>query len=195
MFSKESDEFKARKKIVDDGKLKSILRFNPYIFLEYRRIFGILLPNETSKSTEYGNSILGILCDIIPYSKNLEDNVINYYKISRVFKGDYYSINMDLNEIVGFILSNIYENLISKDKLSEEENNFVRSMENNLIEINDIIDDDELFGQLLFYFFNLNDEYLNDEILKKLRNSGNNEKVKVLKKYDPFYEMDSEILK
>lgn len=195
MSSKESDEFKARKKIVDDGKLKSILRFNPYIFLEYRRIFGILLPNETSKSTEYGNSILGILCDIIPYSKNLEDNVINYHKISRVFKGDYYSINMDLNEIVGFILSNIYENLISKDKLSEEENNFVRSMENNIIEINDIIDDDELFGQLLFYFFNLNDEYLNDEILKKLRNSGNNEKVKVLKKYDPFYEMDSEILK
>ena len=195
MFSKESDEFKARKKIVDDGKLKNILRFNPYIMLEYRRIFGILLPNETSKSTEYGNSILGILCNIIPYSKNLEDNVINYQKIARVFKGDYYSINMDLNEIVGFIISNIYENLISKDKLSEEENNFVRSMENNLIEINDIIDDDELFGQLLFYFFNLNDEYLNDEILKKLRNSGNNEKVKVLKKYDPFYEIDSEILK
>ena len=191
MFSKESLEFKARRKIVEDGKMKNILSFNPYLMLEYRRLFGVLLPNETSKSTEYGNIILSTLCNIIPFSKyNLD-----YQKIARVFKRDHYSINMDLNEIVGFIISNIYENIIIKEELTEEENNFVRNMEDNIIEINDIVDNDELFGKLLFYFFNLNDEYLNDDMLKKLRNSGNREKVKVLKKYDPFYEMDNDILK
>ena len=59
----------------------------------------------------------------------------------------------------------------------------------------DIINNDDLLGEILFYFFSLNDEYLNDDKLKNLRNSGNREKVKVLKKYDPFYEIDREILK
>ena len=193
IFSKETDEFRAKKKIVDDGKLKNILRLNPYILLEYRRLFGILLPNETSKSTEYGNIILEILSNIIPYVNNLEDN--GYQRVAKIFKRDYYEINMDLNEIVGFIISNIYENLITKEKLSEDENNFVKNLENNIIDIDDIINNDDLLGEILFYFFSLNDEYLNDDKLKNLRNSGNREKVKVLKKYDPFYEIDREILK
>ena len=193
IFSKETDEFRAKKKIVDDGKLKNILRLNPYILLEYRRLFGILLPTETSKSTEYGNIILEILSNIIPYVNNLEDN--GYQRVAKIFKRDYYEINMDLNEIVGFIISNIYENLITKEKLSEDENNFVKNLENNIIDIDDIINNDDLLGEILFYFFSLNDEYLNDDKLKNLRNSGNREKVKVLKKYDPFYEIDREILK
>lgn len=167
------------------------------MLLEYRRNFGVLFPNETSKSTEYGNIILGTLYNIIYMSDDLEDESgIKCQDLSQMFKNDYFEINMDINEIVGFILSNIYENLINKENLSDEESNFVRGMENNNLEIDDIMDDDILFGKLLLYFFNLNGEFFNDDKLINLRRSCNKaNKTKVLKKFDPFYEIDEYILK
>ena len=195
--SLESVEYLSRKKIVNDGKLNKLLKINPYMLLEYRRNFGVLFPNETSKSTEYGNIILGTLYNIIYMSDDLEDESgIKCQDLSQMFKNDYFEINMDINEIVGFILSNIYENLINKENLSDEESNFVRGMENNNLEIDDIMDDDILFGKLLLYFFNLNGEFFNDDKLINLRRSCNKaNKTKVLKKFDPFYEIDEYILK
>ena len=195
-FSKENIELMAKKKIVQDNKFKNIIKFNPYMFLEYRRAFGFLLPLETSKSTEYGNIILGILFDIISLSDNLEDDHgIKYQDLAQMFKNDFFEIHLDLDEIIGFILSNIYINLNSRGNINDDEKLYIISMENNQLNVDDIINNDILFGELLFYFFNLNGEFLNDNKLKKFRKNYSEDKIKVLKKYDPFYEIDRDILK
>ncbi len=195
-FSKEKTELLARKKIIQDNRFDKVLKFNPYVYLDYRRAFGTLFPLETSKSTEYGNIILGSLFDIISLSDNLEDEYgIKFQDISQMFKNDFFDIHLDLDEITGFILINVYENLVNKADLDDLEKDFILSMECNEINLDDIYENDYLFGQLLVYFFNLNGEYLNDNKLKKLRNSVEINKIKILKKYDPFFEIDGEILK
>ena len=195
-FCKECTELRARKKIVDDNKFFNILKFNPFMYLEYRRAFGSLLPLETSKSTEYGNIIMETLFDILSLSDNLEDEFgIKYSDLSQMFKNEYLNINMDIDEIVGFIISNIYENLINKKNLNNDELDFIKCIEDNNFCIDNIINNDELLGQILFYFFNLNSEFFNDEKLKKLRSNYNSQKIKILKRFDPFYDVDYEILK
>lgn len=195
-FSKENTEILARNKIIEDKRFAKVLKFNPFVFLDYRRSFGTLFPLETSKSTEYGNVILGTLFDIISLSDDLEDeHGIKYQDIAQMFKNDFFDIHLDLDEILGFILTNIYENLINKDNLDNVEKDFIINMENYFIDIDDLCENDDFLGQLLVYFFNLNGEYFNDEKLKKLRNNGGKRKTKILQKYDPFYEIDKDILK
>ena len=195
-FSKETIEFLARKKIVNDNKVNSLLKINPYIFLEYRRLFGVLFPFETSKSTEYGNMILHSLFDIISLSENLEDEQgIKYEDLAQIFKNDYFEINLDIDEIVGFILSNIYENLYNKKQKTDEENYFISCVESNNLNLDAIINNDNILGELLLYFFNLNGEYFNDDKLRKLRRSVSRDKIKILEKLNPFYDIDGEILK
>ena len=195
-YCKENTEILARKKIVSDNKFMNAIKMNPYIYLEYRRVFGTLLPLETSKSTEYGNLIMGKIFDIISLSDSLEDeHGIKYEDLAQMFKNDSDEIYMDMDEIVGFILSNIYENLMCKNNKTDDEIDFINNLENNFYDVNNIIDDEDNLGKLLLYFFKLNSDYFNDDKLKKLRNSSKDCKVKILKKFDPFYEVDSEILK
>lgn len=195
-YCKENTEILARKKIVSDNKFMNAIKMNPYIYLEYRRVFGTLLPLETSKSTEYGNLIMGKIFDIISLSNSLEDeHGIKYADLAQMFKNESYEIYMDMDDILRFILSNIYENLMSKDDKSSDELEYIKNIENNYYDVNGIIDDEDNLGKLLLYFFNLNGDYFNDDKLKRLRNSSKGRKVKILKKLDPFYEVDSEVLK
>lgn len=195
-YCKENTEILARKKIVSDNRFNNAIKMNPYIYLEYRRVFGTLLPLETSKSTEYGNLIIGKIFDIISLFNNLEDEYgIKYEDLAQMFKNESYEIYMDMDEIVGFIFSNIYENLMSKIDITDNEKDFINNLENNFDDVYNIIDDDDSLGRLLLYFFELNSDYFNDYKLKKLKKSSKNIKVKILKKLDPFYEVDSEVLK
>lgn len=195
-FSSEIDELLCRKKIVEDEKYKNVLKMNPYMFIEYRREFGTLLPFETSKATEYGNSILGCLFDIISLSENLiDEHGIKYADIAQMFKNDFFDIGLDVDKIVGFILANIYENISSNLDLTAEQKEFVKKMEEFEIDIDDIIGNDDIFGELLFYFFNLNGEYFSDEKIKALCKKSDSKKIKVLEHYNPFYGIDKELLK
>lgn len=195
-YCKENTEILARKKIVYDNRLNNAIKMNPFLYLEYRRVFGSLLPLETSKSTEYGNLIIGKIFDIISLSDSLDDeHNIKYTDLAQMFKNDSYDIYMDMDDIIGFILSNIYENLINKIDKTYDELDFINNIENNNFDIESIILDEDSLGKLLLYFFNLNGDYFTDDKLKKLRNNYKDKKVKTLKKLDPFYDVDNEILK
>ena len=126
-FQNEKTELLARKKIVEFKKFGKLLKINPFMYLEYRRIFGALFPLETSKSTEYGNIIMEVLFDIISLSdNNFDEYVIRYADLAQMFKERQYEICMDLKEINGFILSNIYENLIKKTDSNLKSEGYIR---------------------------------------------------------------------
>ena len=189
-------EVLSRKKMVADDKFKKLLKFNPYMYLEYRRICGSLLPLETSKSTEYGNLILGKIGDIIYYSNYVNDrHEIKYEDLGQIFKQDSSFIDMEDNEVAGFIVSNIYENLKMMENLSDNEKSFISVIENDQLDIDSILDDEDYYGRLLYIFYTMNEDYFNDDKFRKLRRSDYSEKIKILKKYDPFYDEDYEILK
>lgn len=195
-YCKENTEILARKKIVSNDRFYNAIKINPFMYLEYRRVFGSLLPLETSKSTEYGNLIMCKIFDIISLSNSLVDeHDIKYTDLAQMFKNDSNEIYMDIDEIVGFILSNIYENLMNKIDKTPDELDYINNLENNYYDIEGFINDDDSFGKLLLYFFNLNNDYFNDDKLRKLRNSYKDKKIKILKKLDPFYDVDNEILK
>ena len=79
--------------------------------------------------------------------------------------------------------------------LTKDELLYIDMLENKMLDLNEIINNDVFFGELLFYFFNLNNDFFNDDKLRKLRNNNSERKVKTLKRLDPFYEVDSEVLK
>ena len=189
-------EVLSRKKIVDDGKYNKILKINPFMYLEYRRVFGSLLPLETSKSTEYGNLILGKISDIISYSSTISDyHDIKYEDFAQIFKNESEMLYMTNEEIAGFIVSNIYENLKLNNKLTNNENDFISLVEDEDFDIEEILLNEDYYGRLLYVFYEMNEDLFNDDKFRKLRKYNNGEKVKVLKKYDPFYDEDFEILK
>ena len=189
-------EVLSRKKMVNDGKFRKVLKFNPFIYLEYRRAFGSLLPLETSKSTEYGNLILGKISDIMSYSNYVNDShEIRYVDLAQIFKNDSSMLYMKDDEVAGFVVSNIYENLKLKDKLMDNERAFVSMIENDQLDINLLLDNEDYYGRLLFIFYAMNEDYFDDEKFRQLRSFGCKEKIKILKKFDPFYDEDYEILK
>ena len=189
-------EVLSRKKMVEDNKFKKLFKINPYMYLEYRRICGSLLPLETSKSTEYGNLILGKIGDIIYYSNYVNDrHEIKYEDLGQIFKQDSGFIDMEDNEVAGFVVSNIYENLKMKKKLSDNENKFISLIEDDQLDIDSLLDDEDYYGRLLYIFYTMNEDYFNDDKFRRLRRIDRNSKIKILKKFDPFYDEDYEILK
>lgn len=196
-FSEEKIETLARKQMIKDKKFNKLLDINPFMYLEYRKAFGTLLPLETSKSTEYGNLILGTIFEIVNLTDELQDeHGIMYEDIAQMFKNNIKDIYLPVDEIIGFILSNIYENLVNKQNPSDDERDYIEYLESDNFDILSIVDNEQLLGELIFYFFNLNCEYLSDDKMRKLRqNTYEHNKVKVIKKLDPFYEEDEAILK
>ena len=155
-----------------------------------------MLPLETSKSTEYGNLILGKISDIMSYSNYVNDShEIRYVDLAQIFKNDSSMLYMKDDEVAGFVVSNIYENLKLKDKLMDNERAFVSMIENDQLDINLLLDNEDYYGRLLFIFYAMNEDYFDDEKFRQLRSFGCKEKIKILKKFDPFYDEDYEILK
>lgn len=196
VFSSENDHFLAQKKIVDDKKIMKILNINPYMFFEYRRVLGTLLPYETTISTEVGNWVMGMISDIIESYNTLNNHEIFYSDISQIIK--YQSVNTqyrNINEIIGFVISNVYENIISQKEFTKEEQFIINFVEGSNPDIDLLIADDEFIGKLLIKFFDLNEGIFTDEKLKeKRKNTKQYHKIKYLSKIDPFNFIDKPVL-
>ncbi len=196
MFSTEKDHFLAQKKIIDEKKFKKILDINPYMFLEYRRVLGTLLPYETTISTEVGNWVIGMISDIVESYSKLNNQDLFYSDISQMIKNQSVSRPYrNINEIISFVITNVYENIITQEKLNKEDQFIINFVEGNNPDIDVLISDDEFIGKLLIQFFNLNDGIFTDERLKEKRKKTEKlNKIKYLSRIDPFSYIDQPVL-
>lgn len=196
MFSTEKDHFLAQKKIIDEKKFKKILDINPYMFLEYRRVLGTLLPCETTISTEVGNWVIGMISDIVESYSKLNNQDLFYSDISQMIKHQSASIPYrNINEIISFVITNVYENIITKKEFTKEDQFIVNFVEGKNPDIDVLIADDEFIGKLLINFFDINDGIFNDNQLKeKRKNTKKFHKIKYLSRIDPFSYIDQPVL-
>lgn len=196
LFILDEVDVMVREKAVDDNKFETIMNINPFMYLEYRRVFGSLLPGETSRSTECGNLLISTLVDIVYNNEKINcDEEINYQDIARLFVNNMKNLYLSTKEMLDFILSNIYENLINKKDLNIDEKSYIELIEDEDFSIEEYLDDEEIIGALLFYFMNVNNNgYFDDKKIQKLRNNTKRlGKVKVLERLDPFYDIDKPI--
>ena len=190
-YGDDQDIYNARKKIISDEKTYQVLKINPFNVLEYRRIYGILLPLETSKFVELGNTIIGIISDITSLEDMyIQDGKIMYEEISEMFLNEISDFNIDVDQAIGFIVTNIYSNLLNALNPAPEYQEIIKFIEDEKNIIEKLKSDYDMLGQFIFTVDKVNPEFINDDIMKdrfcKIKN-----KKKILKRINPFYEEDS----
>ena len=196
-FESPKTDYEAMNKIMNENKFTKLLKINPNMFFEYRKLFGYMFPNESLETVDLTNDLLSVINNI--YTTNLQAHVCDensiYNEIAQVIKyscGDY---QLSIEEMTGFIICNIYERLKLKSKLNKVETYFIEQVEDDLFEIEDIIGDDSVLEQLIFMFRQLNQYYLDFDAMHKIReNTINKGKIKILEKYDPNYYIDKACL-
>ena len=190
-YGDEQDIFNARKKIIKDKKIHQLLNINPFNVLEYRRLYGILLPLETSKFVELGNIVIGIISDITGLEDLYTQNgKIMYEEVAEMFLNEVSNVNIDEEQAIGFIVTNIYSNLLNALNPTSDYKEVIKFIEDESNIIEKLKSDYDLLGQFIVVVDRVNPEYINDDIMKdrfyKIKN-----KVKILKRINPFYEEDS----
>lgn len=195
-FSDYQTTYDAMMKIVKEKKLHKIFKMNPYCILDYRKRFGLMFPFENSMTVDLGNDIISLINNILfaNYSANVCDDSNIFDEISQLMKLSTDDYGLTQEQLIGFVLANIYEHLKAKKNITEEEKDFILNMEEEKIDFDDIINDDTYFGQLLNAFYNFNIHYFDEKTMTKLRRNTNLfGKINVLKKYDPYYFEDKDV--
>ena len=197
LFIDYKTDYQAMHKIIDDDKLGKLFKMNPNCLLDYRKIFGYIFPTETIETVDFVNDLMSTINNIIAtnYQAHVcSDNEI-YNEIVQVLKLSCDDFQVTIYEMIGSIVCNIYERLKMKNKLTNEEKMFIKKLENDELDIDEIIDDDENFEQLIRIFEQHNEHYLDLNTMCKLRsNTKKRGKIKILEKYDPYYYLDKDCL-
>lgn len=195
-FSDFHTTYEAMVKIVKEKKLHKIFKMNPYCILDYRKRFGLMFPFENTMTVDLGNDIVSTINNMLfaNYSANVCNDVEIFNEISQLMKLSVDDYSLTQEQLIGFVMTNIYEHLKVKKNITEEEKDFILDMEEENIDFDDIINDDDYFGQLLSQFYYFNIHYFDEKSMTKLRHNTNNYgKIKVLEKYDPYYYEDKDI--
>ena len=193
LFESYKVDYEAKNKIIEDRKFTKLVKIYPNILLDYRKILGFMFPTESLETVDLTNDIIGTINNIIAANVQAKvcDEKTMYSEIAQVIKNSCDDYQFTVEEMTGCLICNIYERLKLKKKLSSLEQEFINTIEDEYFEIEEIIEDDGKFEQLIIMFKDLNEYYLDIESLRKIRNNTKRKgKIKVLEKFDPNYYAD-----
>ena len=174
--------------IIENNLMDNILKINPASILDYRMLFGMKFDGEDISSVRMGK----ILIEIVNQAKmmNKSNRFKDIYEAIKYILDDSYNLNIYINSSWEYMLANYYEHLLTKNRYTKADKDFMDLYENDTQKLYFKFYDVDNYREMLIYnFYLLNRDKFSEEYLYDLRcNTKKKGKDKVLAlKISPYY--------
>lgn len=170
-------------KVLNSDNLKTAIKICPFSIMMYKNFYNMYYKNEKLKSIELGDVTLTIINDMIKAShdnnKTFNDAFKDTVLIIKNSKKEY-----DIFKWINYLVANVYENLLVKDKLDINEKRFMEYIN----QVGDsIINNNCLLEYVIYKFYEFNHVVYDLKSLKELRDTISFKDKKIIKKINPYY--------